>query len=71
MAFGSRDQVFQQVARASGRQVPSASAPAVGAAQAAPLKDRLTQGVRRSTTQQPGLETHAAVAAGHDEGGSI
>jgi ATP-binding cassette subfamily C protein PrsD len=58
IAFGSRDQVFEQVARSSGRQVP-AGAPAgaipAGAAPAAPLQDRLTHGdvrsgVRRNAT---------------------
>jgi PrtD family type I secretion system ABC transporter len=42
IAFGSRDQVFEQVARASGRQVPTADASA-RTAPAAPLADQLTQ----------------------------
>ena len=42
IAFGSRDQVFEQVARASGRQVPAADASA-RTAPAAPLADQLTQ----------------------------
>jgi ABC-type protease/lipase transport system fused ATPase/permease subunit len=50
IAFGSRDQVFDQVARSSGRQVsassvPASSVPATAAEEelpAAPLKDRLT-----------------------------
>jgi ATP-binding cassette, subfamily C, bacterial PrsD len=61
IAFGSRDQVFEQVARSSGRQVPSASVPVppaapAGAAPATSLKDRLAQndrltnGVRRNAT---------------------
>jgi PrtD family type I secretion system ABC transporter len=61
IAFGSRDQVFEQVARSSGRQVapPGAAPPAVASAGAAPpttLRDRLAadertrQGVRRNAT---------------------
>jgi ABC-type protease/lipase transport system fused ATPase/permease subunit len=46
LAFGSRDQVFEQVARATGRQMPAAApAPAaVGAAPTAALHGRLPQG---------------------------
>jgi PrtD family type I secretion system ABC transporter len=50
IAFGSRDQVFEQIARSSGRQVssssvPASSAPAAASGEAppaAPLKDQLT-----------------------------
>jgi ABC-type protease/lipase transport system fused ATPase/permease subunit len=49
IAFGSRDQVFEQVARSTGRQAPAASTSA-GAAPAAALDDRLTHEVPRNAT---------------------
>jgi ABC-type protease/lipase transport system fused ATPase/permease subunit len=50
IAFGSRDQVFEQIARSSGRKassssvssVPASSAPAAAPGEAAPLNDPLT-----------------------------
>jgi ATP-binding cassette, subfamily C, bacterial PrsD len=51
IAFGSRDQVFEQVTRSTGRQAPGVSAPAGGAAApSAALNDRLTQRERRNAT---------------------
>ncbi len=49
IAFGSREQVFEQVARATGRQVPTASAPA-RAAPAEALDQRPAQGVQLNET---------------------
>jgi ATP-binding cassette, subfamily C, bacterial PrsD len=48
LAFGSRDQVFEQVARATGRQMPAAAP--LNAAPAPALHGRLPQGAKTNAT---------------------
>jgi ABC-type protease/lipase transport system fused ATPase/permease subunit len=50
IAFGTRDKVFEQMARSAGRQAPAASSPESPAAAAAGKDDRLLHGAQHHAT---------------------